>query len=510
MLLRKRRPRLLLVNPRRKYRFHWDLEDVARTTGKRIASHPLALPLVAALTPRHWDVRIIDEEMQPLRIWRRPDLVGITSILSNVRRAYELADHFRMRGIPVVLGGPQVSCDTQEALRHADSVVVGEAEGVWDECLADFEAGCLKPRYQASGWCEFRNSPVPRWDLLNTGDILSFGVQVSRGCPHKCDFCIVHSLFGRKQRYRDISDVLEEIAALPGRQVSFADDNLTADRAYAREFMRRLAPFGISWSCQAAMDVAFDKELLALMAEAGCESILIGFESLDPDALREAGKRHNRIRKYGEAVENLHAHGIHPIASFVVGFESDTLDAFDHIRRFCEASNLSYVMISALAAFPGSDLYDRMMEQGRVTPVDTDLINGMYPNIRYRNMSQVDMFIKGNETLEKLYSYQSLCRKAPAVLGNGAFRVDTDVGFGALTKARTMVHLLKRHLLTRDPYKRRLFVELFKLIKENRAAPGAIVQYLMFMDSFTGFLNSSRYQNQQILRRLLDNETVEE
>ena len=316
----------------------------------------------------------------------------------------------------------------------------------------------------------------------------------------------MHNLFGRQQRYRDIDDVIREIEALPGKQVNFADDNLTANKKYSREFMRRLEPLGIAWTCQAGLDVAYDKELLAQMRRAGCQSILIGFESLDPAALEQARKAQNRIQDYQVAVSNLHQAGIHPIASFVVGFESDTLDAFDQISRFCEDNCLSYVMINALGAYPGSQLWDRMVGEDRVTPIDTDLITGMYPNIKYKNFSQVDMFRKGNEVVEKLYSYESLCRKAQKVVGNGSFMDNADPGLSLWTKVRSTLTLARRHLLTRNRYKRKLFIELFKLVKENKAAPAAVVQYLMFADSFNGFLESCRAQNALIVEKLKENE----
>jgi radical SAM superfamily enzyme YgiQ (UPF0313 family) len=506
----KSRPTLLLINPRRKGRFHWDMKEVASIMGKKVVAHPLALPLLAALTPPHWQVRIIDEEMTPLLQRERPDLVGITAMISNITRAYEIADSFRSLDVPVVMGGPHVSYDVPETLRHADAVLVGEAEGVWSRLLEDFEAGALKREYRAEERCSFRLSPVPRWDLLDCSKILSFAVQVSRGCPHQCDFCLVHELFGRKQRYRDLDNVMEEILALPGKQVSFADDNLTADKTYARELCERLIPRKLAWSCQAGIDVAYDKELLSLMARSGCQTILIGFESLDPACLAEAHKGQNKVSRYAEAVANLHAAGIHPIASFVAGFEADTLETFDRIKRFVEENNLSYVMISALGSFPGSRLHQRMTAEGRVTPVEADLITGMYPNIIYRGFTQAEMFRKGNQTVQELYSYSRLLRAAPAVLGNGSFIEQSDPGLSLAAKFRCTLKLAARHLPARDPDKRKLFIELFKLVKDNRAAPAAVVQYLMFIDSFRGFLETSSQANDAILERLVQHDSEAE
>jgi radical SAM superfamily enzyme YgiQ (UPF0313 family) len=508
MRLGRRRPRLLLVNPSRQSRYNWDLLEMCSAMGKRTATHPLALPLLAALTPPHWRVRIVDEEIAPLRPVRfgRPDVVGITTLVSNAQRAFELAARFRAQGIPVVLGGPHVTTNVAEALEHADAVVVGEAESVWARCLADAEAGRLGRRYEAAEWTTFRHSPIPRWDLVDTSKILTCGVQVSRGCPNQCDFCLVRTLVGRKQRYREIDDVIAEIRAVPVGQIAFADDNLTANKRYARALFERLVPLKRSWSCQAGIDGALDRELVAWMAQSGCESVLIGFESLDPASLKEACKPHNPVERYEEAVSNLHQAGIHVAGSFVVGFDSDTLETFDRIYEFVHRANLSYVMLNTLYAYPGSDLHERLKAEGRLTPLVTELANGMVPVSTFKHMTQAELFAKLLATLERLYSYEDLAPRALRLFGSGSFARERIAPIGAGSKIRATVELVGRHLLSADPHARKLFVALFELVRRQRVNPGAIVPYLLMIRSVRGYLASVRRHARTIVERLEQNE----
>ncbi len=503
MVFEKQKKTIWLINPLKAYRFNWDLKEVADMMGKKTAGHPLALPLLAALTPESYIVRIIDEELEKIPFDQRPDLVGITSLISNIKRGYELADRFRLMGIPVVMGGPQVTFNIEEALTHADCVVAGEAETVWKLLLNDYELGSLKKVYRAEAPFEFETSPVPKWDLLDTSKILAFSVQVSRGCPHQCDFCLVRKLFGRSHRYRDLDNVIEEIMALPAdAQISFADDNLTADKQYAKELMRRLIPLRRSWSCQAGFDVTRDEELLSLMAEAGCGAILIGFESLNPESLKDANKPHNKVSEYIRGVENVHKAGIHILASFVAGFDSDTIDTFEQIRKFTEDANLSFVMINALSVYPGTDLYLRMKKEGRVMRINTDLCNGIYPTMQYRNISQAEMFTGILDTLSKIFSFENLAVRGPAVLGNGAFAGTSALSISTMTKLRSMLHVIFRYVLSFDRFKRKLLLRLFTLVRKRRLSVSAMMQYLLFITSIRGYLKFNRSNSEKILKEL--------
>jgi len=501
---RKRRS-LLLVNPRRKHRFHWDLKEVCEIMGKKNAITPLALPTLAALTPGNYAIRIVDEEIENLDPGTlNPDLVGITALNPNVKRGYELADAFRRQGSTVVMGGPQVSFDVERTLEHADAVVVGEAEGSWERLLADFESGRLQQIYRAAAFPAFTRQPAPRWDLIDTRAIMSIGVQTSRGCPFACDFCSVRRMYGPRQRYREIDNVIEEIAGLPIKHLTFVDDNLTANKPYARALMARLKPLRVSWVCQASQEIAFDTPLLQAMAEAGCTAILMGFESVNPDNLRDNNKLHNRLDLYDEAVRRIHAAGIHVLGAFIVGFEHDTRAAFDQVYEFATRNGITYLQFHVLTAYPGTDLYDRMSAAGRLNEVDPDLLNGVTPTMQYRHLSQVELFEGYFQTLERLLDYDGVREKALRVLGNGAFSKEHEAGIGLRDKFVSFSHLVRRFLITTDRSRRRLFLDLVGLARKRVVSMSVVVEYLLFVSSLRGYvdyLNRHRAEILETIRR---------
>lgn len=503
---RGKRYRLLLVNPKRRHRFHWDLKELCRIMRKRTAVHPLALPTVAALTPENYDIAIHDEEMAPVRFQPPPDIVGLTALTSSIKRAYAIADRFREMAVPVVMGGSHVSFNVEESLQHCDSVVIGEAEGIWPECLADFERGALKPTYKRETLYEFKTNPPPRWDLVDTENIMALGVQASRGCPYSCDFCLVRNLFGRRHRYREVDNLVAEIEGLPKKQITFVDDNLTANKAFARALMERLKPLNVTWMCQASLDLCEHEDLLDAMSEAGCTSVLLGIESLNPASLRETGKRQNRIERYEAGIAALHRHGLHVVGSFIVGFDADRLDAFEHIVNFTDRTNLSLIMLNVLTAYPGTDLFERMRRVGRMADIDPDLLNGIHPTMRYRHISQAEMFETYFQVLERLLAPERVRKKAVKIFGNGSFRKYNEADIRVGDKVFSLGHLVRRFLLTADVAKRRLLTDLFSLVFRHKVPVGNVVEFLLLISSFYGYLEFTRRHRRAILERIRRND----
>ncbi|MFH1436573.1 MAG: radical SAM protein [Pseudomonadota bacterium] len=489
---RDMRYRLFLVNPKLKYPHYIAQRELSTLLNKRNFSVPLALPLIAALTPDHYDIRIIDEEMDPVPTDTKPDIVGITTLVSTISRAKEIASLYRSMGSVVVLGGSYATFMTEEVLKYADCVVVGEAEGLWQQLLADFEKGELKRVYQADSVPEFRKSPVPRWDLVDAENFLVLGVQVSRGCPYRCEFCLVNRMFGNRIRYRDIDDVINEIKSLPSRNYFFVDDNIAAKKSYAKELMKRLKPLGISWACQANLDVADDEELLEDMAEAGCFSILIGLESINPESLKETNKMHNNISRYDAAIRRIHAHGMYVSASFIVGFDSDTPEVFDHIYDFSSRNNLSFIVIGPLTAAPGTDLYERMKKEDRLLDIDPEYVNGVFPSMRYRNMSLTEMFDRYYETTDRLLRPDVVRRKALALFSGGTFMRKEGIDVGIVDKVSTFLTLLKKYLLSPDARKRKLFLDLVFIGHSGKVPMHKVVVYLLTYLGFEEYFKSAK------------------
>lgn len=484
MKRKKNRYQLFLISPKQRYVNYPAHTELAKIFGKKRIMIPLALPTVAALTPDNYDIRIIDEEIELLPKNIKPDIVGISTLAATILRAYEIADWYRSMGIPVVFGGPYASFTVNEALNHADSVVIGEAENVWKKCLADFENGELKKTYKAEQKCEYKKQNIPRWDLVDTRKIFQVGVQLSRGCPFNCQFCLVTKIFGKKMRYRDIDNVIEEISSLPLKYIFFVDDNLTINKEYAKKLMTRLKPLDISWGCMASIDVAKEEELLKDMAEAGCFNILIGFESLNPKSLDETQKYHNKAaKKYEQAIRKIHAAGIHINASFVVGFDNDTLDEFDNIYNFTLQTSMPNVNLHILSATPGTELYERMNHEGRLYGSSHDLQIGLFPTMHYKNMSQIDMFDKYMDTVEKLFSFNTIRKKAVHLFGSGSFNSrGVDIGFPL--KFRASMKILKEFIFTTDKDKRLLFKNLFSLILQKKLAIDKAAAFLLSMLSY--------------------------
>jgi len=477
--------RIFLVMPGQKYVNYYGQTELCKMMGKKKFMVSLALPMIAAITPPEYQVRIIDEELEPLPE-EIPEIVGISTLATTAKRAYEIGDWYRSKGATVIIGGPYVSFMTDEAIRHADAVVVGEAEGAWQKCLQDFEQGALQKIYNSGEYVDFKEIPIPRWDLVDMKKVFQVGIQVSRGCPYKCEFCLVTNLFGHKMRYREISNVVEEIKSLPVKKMLFVDDNLTANKRYAHDLMKALAPLKISWGCMSSIEIAREEELLTAMNNAGCFNILIGFESLNAGSLFETKKKQNRDALiYEEAIKKIHSHGIHITASFVIGFDNDTAKEFDHLYEFTQRTGLSYVNFNILGAPYGSELQKRLTAEGRMYNIDTDMMGGLFPCIHYYKMSQIDLFDKYLETLTKIYSFESLYKKASVLFGDGYFRKPYNDGKpGAGFVIRLLAKLFKEYAFKPEPYKRKFYNYMISLILRKKVATDMGFSHILSMTSY--------------------------
>lgn len=499
------RKRIFLVLPGQKYVNYYGQTELCKMMGKKKFMLSLAMPMIAAITPPEYDVRIIDEELEPLPK-EIPEIVGISTLATTAKRAYEIGDWYRSQGATVIIGGPYVSFMTDEAIHHADAIVIGEAEGSWRKCLEDYEQGCLQKIYDTHEYCNFKETPMPRWDLVDMKKVFQVGIQVSRGCPYKCEFCLVTNLFGNKMRYREISNVVQEIKSLPVRKMLFVDDNLTANKRYAHDLMKELIPLHISWGCMSSIEIAKEEELLTEMNNAGCFNILIGFESLNAGSLFETKKKQNRDALiYEDAIKKIHSHGIHITASFVIGFDNDTPEEFDRLYEFTQRTGLSYVNFNILGAPYGSELQKRLTAEGRMYDIDTDMMGGLFPCIHYYKMSQIELFDKYLETLIKIYSYESVYEKAKVLFGDGYFTKtynDGSPGTGFIIKL--LLKLLKEYIFTSEPYKRRFYHYMISLIRKKKVAIDMGFSHILSMVSYHKHirkLNEDADQYRQMIKK---------
>ena len=382
----------------------------------------LGLLKVAALTTASgWEVIVRDEKVESLDLNLDADLVGISALTTTVQRGYELSDHFRRRGIKTVMGGMHVSCLPEEALQHADSVVIGEAEGLWPTVLKDFEQNALKSIYRhENGLPPLANAPRPDWELFRSKKYLPIHcVETTRGCPMDCEFCAVTNAFGGQYRNRPQEEVLDELAGLRPfegwltlkRLVFFIDDNIVSNRAYAREFLARIADRKLNWFGQASLNIANQPEILDLCQKSGCRGLFMGFESLAPETLASVGKRVNRPGEYLEVVKKIHDHGIGIDGSFVFGFDTDDNSVFDRTAEFVLKAKLEVVYFSILTPYPGTRLHNRLSQEGRILTRDWSLYDANHVVFQPKNLTPDQLLDGYCRAYKEVYSVPSICKR---------------------------------------------------------------------------------------------------
>jgi len=349
-----------------------------------ISDHPpfpfpvLGITTVAALFPEEeWEVAVVDEDQEAVDLNREADLVGISTLTMNAPHAYAVADHFRSRSIPVIMGGLHVSNEPEEALQHCDAVVRGEAEGVMPTVLADLARGTMKKIYQSPQPPHTYGRPSARRDLLRHYHHRHIcAAQATRGCPHNCEFCSVPLFFGYKYRFRPVQDVVTEIReileAYSQRNIFFVDDNIGGTPRHAKELFRALIPLKIRWASFASLKMSEDPELLDLAAQSGCTQLFVGFESLNQINLDIAGKSWARTNRFTQHVHDFHRAGIIIQGGFIFGHDDDARDIFRRTVDYVQASGMEVPVFSILTPYPGTALRRRLIEEDRLLPESND------------------------------------------------------------------------------------------------------------------------------------------
>ncbi|WP_198598265.1 radical SAM protein [Mangrovicella endophytica] len=335
----------------------------------------LAVTTVAAMVPAGWDIRITDEQIEPIDFEFATDFVAITGQITQRRRIAELAGIFRGLGRTVLIGGPFATLDPEFVRPHADILVTGELEELAPRLFADLEAGSWQPSYDG-GRADIRLSPLPRWDLYPVDRAETGALQTTRGCPFDCEFCDVIQYQGRKQRHKTVEQVIAELDQLYAygfRQTFLVDDNFTVHRQFARttlqafiEWNERHADDPMRFTTQASLDIARDDEMLALCAAAGLRVLFMGIETINDASLRETNKKQNLLMPTLDAVRKIASHGISMRASFIVGFDHDDASIFGHLYEFLQASPLLDLSVGALTASKATRLYARLKKEGRL------------------------------------------------------------------------------------------------------------------------------------------------
>ena len=373
----------------------------------------LALYILQSLTPSIHEVQVIEEETGMVDLNVSCDLVAISCMTANAPRAYELSQEFKKRGKTVVLGGVHPTILPDEALQYADCVVVGEAEGVWETLLEDFQGNKLKRKY---------HNPLPDLNKYYPKDFSTIlkrklfnliPIMTTRGCPYNCDFCCVTDLFGKKMRHVPVENVVREIKESGAKNFMFLDDNIIGHPKYAKELFKAIKPLKIKWVGQASVSLlANDNELMQLAADSGCKALFFGIESVSTVQMNSMRKSYKDIEHLENALMKIKKMGILIHASMVFGFDDDTKDTFDETVRFLMKNKVSTVSFNVLTPYPGTKTYDNLKKEGRLITTDWRYYDHNTVVFKPTNMTPYELQIGKINARKKFYSLSSVLRRS--------------------------------------------------------------------------------------------------
>jgi len=333
---------------------------------------PLSILYIAGLTPKEHDVKIVDECVQTIDFDEPVDLVGITSMTFTAKRAYQIADEFRKRNVKVIIGGIHASAVQEEALAYADTVVIGEADDLWETVLEDALNDELKSIYRSDQRPTLDNLPAPRFDLLDTAKYVrlpfrrspNMPIQTARGCPFNCEFCSVSKFWGNKIRFRPVKDIVNEIALSKADTFFFTDDNFVANPQRTLELCEALIPLKIKYICQIDSLAFKNLEIIRALRKSGCFMAFVGFESINRSTLADISKSFNKPDNYPKLIRMLHTNKINVYASIILGFEKDNPQTAEETANFLIDHKVGLASFFRLTPLPGTRLYDQLDKKG--------------------------------------------------------------------------------------------------------------------------------------------------
>ncbi len=415
------RHRILIIQPSH----YKSRSDLSLHKIKRRALVGLTLPYLAALTPDGWEITLVDEQMADVDFDAQTDLVAITTWTINSLRAYDIADRFRSRGVPVIIGGPHTYFFAEETAAHCDAVGVGEGETIWPLMLADAVEGRLKKLYKASRLESLAGLPLPRYNLLDLsryGLIRTFAVQTSRGCPFKCEFCSERFHLGDEYRYRPVEDVVDEIKRIGARHVFFADSNFAGKPEHSAELMEALIPLRIRWSTLWPAYICNKGRFMDLAKRSGLLHVNIGIESIDQQTLTGLGKKGNRVSQHRNVLRNLREREISYSLNFIFGWDTEKAGVFLSTLQFLNEEKVPVAYFNILTPHKGTVFYDRMLAENRIIRID-DI--GRWPGIHchFRPVSHSPQGLEKNvrALYRRFYSYPSMLSRLPLPYNQARF-----------------------------------------------------------------------------------------
>ena len=382
---------------------------------KKLYFTGLALPLLAALTPDDWETELIYEVIEDVPFDTDADLIGVSTMGHGVIRSIDIAKEYRRRGKTVILGGYMASIMPEEAVKYCDSLIIGDAELVWQQMLSDFENGNLKKTYEKPLEGNWYSTPSPRFDLLegkNLGDFLP--VQAGRGCPNSCSFCSVSCLYSGRYVKRPLPEVIrdiEQIKSLGYKKILLLDDNIFSDRNYLDSLLDTLIKLDISWMSQCEITIGKDDELLEKLQKSGCKTLSFGLESISRESLISMDKGWAVPAEYDFLIQNIRNHGIDVSTEMVVGGEGDTLESIRMTKDFIERNKISVPRFYILTPFPGTRFFDQIKEEGRLVNNDIYSYDGTSAVYRPKNMTPDELTQAYWELYSELFTIKSIIKR---------------------------------------------------------------------------------------------------
>lgn len=377
---------------------------------------PLPAAHLAGLTPPEIKLRFFDDRFEEVDFNQKTDLVAISVETYTALRSYQIASEYRKRNIPVIMGGFHPTLLPQEAIEYADSIVIGEAEESWPKLLGDFQKGALQPSYSNSDSRPDISKTIPNRNIYGSRKYLPLSlIEATRGCTFRCEFCSIQQYFNSTQNARDIGVIIEEIKSLKKNLIFFVDDNLVSKPEYAALLFEALIPLKIRWVSQASITLSRDRQLMKLMLASGCQGVLVGFESLETENLKQMNKPFNFARGgIREAVRTIHRSGIRLYGTFIFGYDHDTPQSIQKTLDFCKDEKLFMVAFNHLTPFPGTPLYQRLEQENRLLFdkwwLSPDYRYGMIP---FRTNLSPDYLEKSAIAARRsFYSFPSIARRA--------------------------------------------------------------------------------------------------